>query len=56
MDNLNELRIAAKELQAIKDNLESCEQHRIDNTGGFVRQQYIADEMEYLDSLLKKGG
>lgn len=56
MENFNELRLAVRELlRAIQDNLESCKQHGISDTGGFVRQQYIADEMDYLHSLLKGG-
>lgn len=43
------LKAFAKNLiEAILDNLESCEDAKIDNTGGFVKQQYIADEMDVL--------
>ena len=43
----NDLKARARDLlKAIEDNYESCKEAGIDDTGSYVRQQYIADEME----------
>ena len=55
MVHKNEIKTRAKDLlKAIKDNYESCEEAGIDTTGSFVKQQYIADEMDELESAIKK--
>jgi hypothetical protein len=51
----NKLKESAKELlEAIKTNYESLKEHGISDTGSFIRQQYIADEMENLENEIKK--
>ncbi len=48
-DATNDIMARARDLlKAIEDNYESCKKAGIDNTGSYVRQQYIADEMEGL--------
>jgi hypothetical protein len=55
MVHKNEIKVRAKDLlKAIKDNLESCKKAGIDTTGGYVKQQYIADEMDELEQAIKR--
>ena len=53
-ENICSIKARARELlKAIEDNYESCKKAGIDNTGSYVRQQYIADEMEGLKKVVK---
>lgn len=50
----DELKQCAKNLlNAIEQNFEDCEEYGISDTGSFTRQQYIAEEIEQLESALK---
>ena len=49
------IRKRAKELvEAIEDNYQSCREAGIDDTGAFIKQMHIADEMEELKKELAK--
>ena len=42
-------------LKAIRDNYESCKEAGIDDTGAFIKQMGIAEEMEMLENAVKSG-